>query len=156
MDKCGRRGDDIEMKAICILLIILSGCAYPSKKSPYSVQVAEKGKAVIYLYRTSTAVDSLNPDVPRFYINGDKLGRLTVGGYYRAEVTPGEVFVTKKGSLFGIPFFWKEGEVKFTALENHTYFVKFSIESIMRIQEFKLVTNTVGEQEIKETMLLVN
>lgn len=144
------------MKLIYILLLLLSGCAYPTKKNSYSFQAAEMGKAVVYLYRTTTSIDSLNPDVPRFYVNGNQLGRLSIGGYYRTEIVPGETSITYRSSLFGIPFPWNGGEVKFTAIENQTYFVKFSIESVMRIQELKVVPNEIGQQEIKETKLLVN
>ncbi len=143
------------MKYIFLGILFLVGCTYPSKKDFYSFQAPEKGKAVVYLYRSNTSIDSLNPDVPRFYVNKSKLGKLSTGGFYRVEVDPGEISLIYKNSLFGIPFFWKSGEVKFVALDNHVYYVKFSIESVMRSVEFKPVPNAIGEQEIKETRLLV-
>lgn len=148
--------DNQHMKLIILLILVLAGCAYPTKKESYKFQTSQRGKVAVNIYRTQTAIDSVNPDVPRFYINDTSLGRLTIGGYYRTEVNPGEVSVTYKSSLFGIPFFWNDGEVKFIAVENQAYFLKFSIETFMRLQEFKIVPTANGENEIKGTNLLVN
>jgi len=135
---------------------MLSGCAYPTRQEVYTSQSLESGKSVVYVYRADTAIDSLNPDVPRFFVNGASIGRLLLGGYYRIVVDPGPVSVTYRTSLFGIPFFWDDGEVKFTAAEGKAYFVKFGVETIMRLNRFELVPDDFGVDEIKSTKHLVN
>ena len=142
--------------SIVLIFIVLSGCAYPTKKGPFVAQSPEKGMSVIYIYRSQTSVDSVNPDVPRFFVNDNSIGRLSIGGYYRVMVPSGKTMVTYRGSLFGIPFFWNSGKVEIMALENQSYFVKFGIESMMRVKKFKLVSDVVGKREIKKTKLLVN
>jgi len=142
--------------SIILVLITLSGCAYPTKKESFIAQYPEKGMSVIYLYRSQTSIDSVNPDVPRFFVNDKAIGRLSIGGYYRVVVRPGKSIVTYKDSFFGIPFFWNSGKVEVMALENQSYFVKFGIESILRVEKFELIPDVVGRREIKKTKLLVN
>jgi hypothetical protein len=145
------------MKFIFLILsIYLVGCAYPKKTEFFRSAESNPEKAVLYIYRTPTSVDSLNPEVPSFYVNGDKIGKLSIGGYYMVLIPPGSVVINYKTPLFGMPLFMSPQELKITAAANQVYFVKFSIESIMRITDLKLVPNHVGEGEIKTTQLLVN
>lgn len=138
-------------------LIALSSCAYPTKKGAYIAEPPTQKMAVVYIYRTQTSIHGGNPDVPVFYVNEGRVGKLSIGGYYRVLVNPGEISVTNKGSLFGIPTPWKEGEVKFTAKENMSYYVKYAVEmNPFLTTTFKLVPNSFGENDIKTTKLLVN
>jgi hypothetical protein len=142
--------------AIYGLFFILAGCAYPKKSDLFKSPERASGKSVLYLYRTKTSIDSLNPDVPTFYINDEKIGKLSLGGYYRIEVKPGPFIVSYRTSLFGIPLFKSPQELKVTAETDQIYYVKFSIESVMRQTELDLVPPSTGETEIKSTRLLVN
>lgn len=143
------------IRLILLLLLGLSGCAYPKRTDYFTAAVGSPSKAVVYLYRTQTQIDSLNPDIPTFYINGKKIGRLSLGGYYRVEVDPGPLKLTYRDYLLGIPTWMSPLKVEFTAEANKVYFVKFSIESILRVTRFELVPDPLGEAEIKTTQLLV-
>lgn len=144
------------MKYLLPILIIMVGCAYPKRTTKYSQQTPSSGKAIIYLYRTPTSLDSANPDVPKFYINDIALGKLEIGGYYAQEVEPGEIDVSYHGSLFGIPIPWPSHHVQFVAVSGQKYFVKFSVETLFRITDFRQVSGKQGEEEIQSTVLLVN
>lgn len=146
------------MKYIVLMLLVLAGCAYPTKKDAYRPVAPDKGMAVIYLYRTPTSIHSGNPDVPRFYVNDNLIGKLSIGGYYRILVKPGPVKVTNKSSFLGLPLPWSIGGVEFKAEENKTYFVKYAVDMnpIFIDTIFTAVSNSRGEQEITRTQLLVN
>lgn len=89
-------------------------------------------------------------------MNDKLLGKLSLGGYYAETVEPGEIEISYKNSLFGIPFPWKSKSIRFSAQAGQTYFVKFSIESVFRYVDLKLVSSPQGKQEIANTRLLVN
>lgn len=146
------------MKIVILMLLILSGCAYPTKKEAYRAAAPDKGMAVVYLYRTPTTIHGGNPDVPRFYVNDNLIGKLSIGGYYRILVKPGAVKLTNKGSFLGLPLPWSIGGVELTAEENKTYFVKYAVDMnpIFIDTIFTAVSNARGEQEILKTQLLVN
>ena len=147
----------IKSYVLVTTLTILSSCAYPTKKSNYIAEPPTKKMAAVYIYRTQTSIHSANPDVPAFFVNDVRVGKLSIGGYYRVLVNPGEISVTNKGSLFGMTTPWKEGEVKFTAKENMSYYVKYAVEmEPFLTTTFKLVPETFGENDIKTTQLLVN
>lgn len=143
------------MKKILLLAIMITGCAYPKRSSQYQSENLSPEKALIYIYRTPTSIDSLNPEIPKFFINQLTIGKLSIGGYYVQAVDPGEVAISYKDSFVGL-YLWKSGEVKLTAQAGKKYFIKFSIESLMRIVSFKEVPANIGEEEIKSTYLLVN
>jgi hypothetical protein len=138
------------------MALSIFGCSYPKKTDFFSVTTASPKKSVIYLYRIKTSVDSLNPDIPIFYVNDNKIGRLSLGGYYRIEVEPGPVKITYRTPLFGIPMFKSLQKLEANVDPNKSYFVKFSIESDFRISELKVVPHMMGEAEIKTTQLLTN
>lgn len=144
------------MKYILLALLFLTGCAFPRLTSNYAPQTVAHEKALVYIYRTKTTIDAANLDIPRFFVNEKQVGKLAIGGYYAEEVTPGDVDVAYDVGLFGIPISWPRYHVKFKAEPGQKYFVKFSIESMMRITEFKQVPQAQGEEEIKSTALLVN
>lgn len=137
-------------------IFFLLGCAYPKKTTSFSPVGKVDGKAIIYVYRTDTSVDSANPDIPRFFINDKLLGKLSLGGYYVETVEPGDTEITYKDSLFGIPLPWKGKSIRISTQANQTYYVKFSIETVFRYVDLKLVPNAHGEKEIANTQLLVN
>lgn len=143
------------MRKFLLLVTLLSGCAYPKRTSQYISEVPSPGKALIYIYRTPTSIDSLNPELPKFFINNELIGKLAIGGYYLQIVNPGEVEISYKDSFAGL-YLWKSGDIKIVAQANQKYFIKYSIESIMRIVTFKEVSTNVGETEIASTQLLAN
>ncbi|GEM_PF-3397238 len=143
------------MKKILIVFVFLLSCAYPKRTTDYEAAVLSSGKALVYIYRTPTQIDSLNPDWPKLYMNGDVVGKLGVGGYYVQAVEPGEVTVSYKNGYFGF-YPWTADEIKLTAVPNQKYFINYSIESIMRFVNFKLVPATFGESDVKSTHLLIN
>lgn len=143
------------MKYFFPTLLLLIGCATARHTVPYAAQEVPAGKALVYIYRTSdTAVDSINPDPPRMFINDRSLGRLLLGGHYVMEVDPGEVDVVYKQSLFNIPMAWPTKHVKFKAEPNQHYYVKFAIVTIDRVLIFKQVDGLLGQREIRSTHLL--
>lgn len=144
------------MKTLFLILTLLSGCAYPKRTTPYKMEPPSTGKASIYIYRTPTSIDSLNPEIPKFSVNGATVGKLSIGGYYHLAVEPGEAQVSYKDSIMGIYPPWNSRDINFVAKSDEKYFIKYSIESVMRIVTFKLVSNSQGEEEIKSTDLLVN
>lgn len=143
------------MKIVFLVFVFLVGCAYPKRSSDYQAEAPASGKALIYIYRTPTQIDSVNPDVPKFFINDEVVGKLAVGGYYVQAVDPGEVKIYYKDSFLGF-YPWITDEIKLTAAPNQKYFIKFSIESIMRFVDFKHVSPAFGEDDIKSTHLLIN
>jgi hypothetical protein len=141
------------------VLFFISGCAYPKKTSNFSYEKPQERMAVVYLYRVDSQIDSLNPEVPKFFINEVELGRLLLGGYYVRQVPSGDVVIKYKESLVSDFFAWMFGskrEISFNAEPDKSYCVKFAIESVMRITYFQLVSDTQCEQEIKSTFQLVN
>lgn len=145
------------MKLIYIITaLLIIGCAYPKKTTFFELPENSKEKAVVYLYRTPTSIDSLNPDVPIFYVNDDKIGKLSIGGYYKILVSPGTVLFSYKTPLFGIPLFTSSQKLKFDVEASQVYYVKFSVESIMKLTYLNLIPSNIGVGEIKKTQLLVN
>lgn len=143
------------MKTVLLFLLLLTGCAYPSWSTHYEPTTPLPEKALIYIYRTQTTIDSVNPEIPKFFINGHELGKLVIGGYYVQSVDPGEIEVYYKNSFMGF-YPWKSGTIQLKAQAGQKYFIKFSIESLMRIVSFKIVPAEIGAEEIKSTSLLVN
>ncbi|MES2770113.1 MAG: DUF2846 domain-containing protein [Bdellovibrionota bacterium] len=139
-----------------LLILVLSSCAYPKKTTPFILEKPNSDKATVYLYRTYTQADSLNPDVPWFYINDNKIGKLSLGGYYVQQIDPGEATVYYKDSAFGRPLPWKGLKIKFPVKANESYYVKFSIEGLNRKTDLLLVPNVYAEKEITQTQLLKN
>lgn len=139
---------------IVFQLLVFLGCAYPQKKGSFEKSSMIAGQSRIYLYRLPTEIDSLNGDVPRFYVNDSEVGKLLVGGYYEINISPGNLNLYYKESLFGIPFFWKSRELIFEVKANEIYFVRFGINGIFRIYEFTQVRPEIGFEEIKKTVLL--
>lgn len=144
------------MKYIVLVLLLMSGCAYPKKTTDYAPYNLKTGNAVVYIYRTPTSIDSVNPDVPRFFVNDKLIGKLSIGGYYAEEVAPGKVDVSYRTSLFGIPMPWPTYHVVLKVEAGRKYFVKFSIDGMARYTDFLEVSQSQGEAEIKSTVLLVN
>lgn len=131
----------------------------PKKLQVYEPTVPAKDKATVYIYRAPTSVDSLNPDIPRFFLNDTSHGKLTIGGHYVSIVNPGEVYVYYKEGLFGIPFPWKSQEIKFNAEAGKIYFVKYGVGFELpfgKTYTFGLMPNNVCESEISKTRFLKN
>ena len=125
----------------------------------YEPSQTAPNKSAVYVYRTSTSVDSANPDIPRFYINDQELGKLKIGGYYSLDIVPGEVSVYYKDSLFGLPLPWKAQEIHFTAVPGEKYFVKYGTDFGLltgKTRTFTLAPKIIGESEISSTQLLKN
>jgi uncharacterized protein DUF2846 len=142
-----------------IVLLFITGCAYPKKTSNFSYEKPQERMAVVYLYRVDSQIDSLNPEVPKFFINDTELGKLLLGGYYVKHVPPGDVVIKYKESIVSDFFAWMFGskrEISFKAESNKSYCAKFAIESVMRITYFQLVSDKQCEQEIKSTFQLIN
>jgi len=139
-----------------LVLFFLTSCAYPQKTRLYVEEPTKDKMAIVYLYRLDSSIDSLNPDIPRFFINDKLIGKLRLGGYYVNQVEPGDIKMIYKMSLFGIPLPWISGVVEFKAEPKERYCVKFDIATGMRIESFKLVSHQQCDQEIKSTVLLVN
>lgn len=135
--------------------IFLAGCAYPQKTTSFEPAKIEKNEGLVYLYRTPTSIHSINPDVPKFYINDEPIGRLVIGGYYAIKVQPGDVNISYKTPLFGILFLFKNGRIRFQVLPNKPVYVKFAVLFSMGTETvFEVVPDEVGRAEIKETNLL--
>ena len=131
-----------------IFLLFVLSCSLPKVKGPYNPQKPKEGKAIVYIYRLDTSIDSANPDIPTFYVNEKKQGKLMIGGHYSENVDVGNIEIAYKGSLFGLRFPWKSQKLRFTAKPNHVYYVRFSIEGMMRITQFKLVPNSQAQSEM--------
>jgi hypothetical protein len=144
------------MKYILIFCFLIAGCAYPKRTHVYTPVKPVKGKAIVYLYRPNTAIDAANPDVPQFFISDQRLGKLIIGGYYVAIVDPGQIKLIYKETLFGILLPWKMREIEFYAHPDKSYYVKFSIETIFRNVDFRMVDPYQGQEEISDLGLLVN
>lgn len=146
------------MKLLLISLFLsLAGCSTPQLTTGYKSSPVAAHKALVYVYRSSSAIDSANPDLPRMYINDQKLGKLRLGGYYVLEVDPGETVVYYKDSLFGIPFPWRSQEIHFTTVSGQKYFVKYVVDISLfsgRTILFTQVEKFEGESEIRSTQLL--
>ena len=139
------------MKASLLFLLFLISCSLPKAKGPYTYQAPPEGMATIYIYRLDTSIDAANIDIPVFYVNDDKQGKLLIGGHYVAMVNAGKAEVAYKNSLFGIRFPWKATKLSFNAEANKVYYVRFSIEGLMRIMQFKMIPNSQAQQEIVTT-----
>lgn len=142
-----------------ILLLALFGCATPQMTKSYERSQPPTGKALVYIYRMHASVDSLNPDLPRIYADDALLGRLSLGGFYVAELSPGEHTIYYKTPLFGIPLPWKAQEVRLNAVAKETYFIKYVVDFHLmegRTTRFEQVSREVGESEIRSTQLLKN
>ncbi len=134
-----------------MVLLFLVSCSHPKVRGPYNLQKPAEGKAIIYLYRLETPIDSLNPDIPLFYINNKKQGKLIIGRHYMENVDAGKTEISYKESLFGIRFPWKSNKLIFEAQANQIYYVRFSIESVMRITRLQLVPTSTAQSEITST-----
>lgn len=143
--------------ALLLTTFSLAGCAvYPKRTTDFKLHPVASNKAVVYVYRLLTAIDSANPDFPRIFVNDQSIGKLSMGGYYAIPVEPGPVEVAYKTSLFLILTPWKTGVVQFQAKAGESYYVSFAIRSIYRITDFKLRTAESAQPEIAQTRLLEN
>ena len=84
------------------------------------------------------------------------IGKLSLGGYYVQTVEPGEIEISYKDSLFGLPLPWTSKRLRISAQPNQKYYVKFSIETVFRYVDLRLVDPALAEQEIATTQLLTN
>ena len=139
------------------LFLLLVSCAYPKKTSKFTQASFPPNKAMIYLYRLPTHVHSLNPDIPKFYVGDQTIGKLLIGGYYFIEVDPGEIDITYKTPLFGIYFPWKDERLRINAKPGKPIFLKFEVTfGLGSVTKFKEVPANVGSVEITKTSLLKN
>ena len=144
-----------KLLALLGLAFVLAGCAYPKKSTPFRDSMAPKEKAVVYLYRMQTPIHSANFDVPRFFINGEFVGRMSIGGYYRVEVEPGDIKISYRDSLFGIPFPWDaQKKVLFNIAPGEKKYVQFGVSAFWG-DELRLMAPNVGAAQIQKTHLLV-
>jgi len=89
----------IRVKLVLLTFVFLVSCAYPKRTTDYKAEVPSADRALIYIYRTPTQIDSLNPEWPKFYINGEVVGKLGVGDYYVQLVESGDVTVSYKNAF---------------------------------------------------------
>ena len=148
------------MKVILLLFYLfifsLVGCAYPKKTTPFEFAPIEKDQAIIYLYRLPTSIHSVNPDVPRFYINDKTVGKLVIGGYYVIRVQPGESDISIRNSFLGIPLPWKSQRIRFNVLPGQPVYVKYEVTFLLSPEiHFSVVPVQIGSVEIQQTRLLV-
>ena len=142
---------------LIIALLFFTACSYPKKTTPFAIAPVPPELATIYIYRLPTYIHSVNPDVPRFYVDDEPMGKLVIGGYYAVQVEPGKVDVTYRNSLFGIPFPWKSGRVKLDVERGKSYFVRFAVYYGMGAStEFIQMPANIGAAEITKTVLLEN
>lgn len=64
--------------------------------------------------------------------------------------------VNYKTPLFGFPLFTSSQNVKLNVDAGQIYYIKFSIETVMRFTDLKQIPSSVAENEIRSTQLLIN
>jgi hypothetical protein len=144
---------------ISMICLTFVACALPQKSGQFASHAAEPTKALIYIYRMPTSIDAVNPDIPRVYVNDEKLGKIRIGGYYVTAVEPGELKVYYKDSLIGIPTPWTGNEIDMEAKAGQSYYFKYETAfAVMtgKTTAFLMMPNAQAESEIKATELLVN
>lgn len=109
---------------IVVVVIALSGCAVsPSYEAPTSL--SEANSATLYIYRTSVAFHSLNPERPYFYIDGKKVALLGTGDFVTTIIEPGDHVLSVKQPILFMPAF-ESDTLNFTAEAGKTYYIRYS------------------------------
>lgn len=156
-----------DLRFHCFLVLffnfwVLGGCTtYPERIENFAAVTPKAGKALVYLYRTPTAIHNANIDVPRFFVRSGSgqeifVGRMVIGGFYAIEVEPGPVEIYYKNSLFMIPFWWRSQTRQVDAKVADPTYVKFEVTVGLMGEKifFEQVPRQQGEYEIRETKSL--
>ena len=89
----------IWMALVALALLFHGGGA--SAQSKTKQDSGDPRGAVIYVYRETMLVGSLNFDVPFLHLDGRQLTRIKMGGYIPIKVSPGTHELTTTESFFG-------------------------------------------------------
>lgn len=155
----GIRGNNLRALISIIILLFASGCASTGAIFPGHIAPKE-GKAVVYLYRPSTLVNSAQ--VPNIYVNGKRYRKLLVGGYQRHELPPGEHLIVADGNAFQwamgprrVYVNLKENEVAYIQLGSNLidFRVQSGLVSTSSETELFQVDNKIGGLDIRRARL---
>lgn len=123
---------------------------------PFSDAKVENDKALVYIYRPEAQGNSLNPDIPFFYMNEKRIGPLRMSGYYFESANPGpvEVYFTYNG-LLGSSLFQITQKFYMSVEAGKTYFIALKAAGMLgKEYTLKLMPNAIGEQQIKGMELM--
>jgi len=135
-----------------LLCSTLFGCATGHlTENTFTKLPADNQHAQIYIYRPAIPTNSMNPDVPVFFVNDTKVGPLQMSGYYSYVSAPGptEVPMTYNG-LFGTSFLQIKKNITFTTEAGKIYFVRLDGADFMDTSYIlRLIPNQIGLLEIQ-------
>lgn len=136
--------------ALSFILIILLGTGCVNKRIAYQDIQPDEGKAVIYVYRPHSFVNSAETMI--LEVNDVEIDTLANGGYRYAMVTPGNVKLLVKQNV--IPFN-EYGAISLKEVQaNKSYYVKADPVPFGGF-DMILMDESIGRQEASETGLYV-
>lgn len=109
--------------ATCMLL---TGCGASGQQFNAGALKPAPGRALVYVYRPSTIVGIGNADVPFLHLNGRRLTRIRIGGYFATSISPGSHKITTTESLLGNDTGKIRGAATFTAKPNSTVYLRYT------------------------------
>ena len=106
--------------------LMLAGCAGTEPQDKFESKGPPPGGALLYIYRPRTIVGIGNMDVPIIHLDGRRLGRIRIGGYYVIPVPPGQHRLTTTESLLGNDTGKIRGDTRFSIAAGSTLYLRYT------------------------------
>jgi len=105
---------------------LLFGCvATGAQFKPEANKPSTKG-ALLYVYRPFTLIGIANADVPIMHLDGQRLTRIRIGGYFNVPILPGQHKLTTTESLLGSDTGRVRGETTFSVPAGSTLYLRYT------------------------------
>ena len=106
-------------------VLALAGCAGTEPQDRFESR-RPPGGTILYIYRPRTLVGIANMDVPIIHLDGRRLGRIRIGGYYVIPVAPGQHRLTTTESLLGSDTGKIRGDTRFSIAAGSTLYLRYT------------------------------
>ena len=112
--------------AVLMSTSLLFGCvATGAQFKPEANKPSTKG-ALLYVYRPFTLIGIANADVPIMHLDGQRLTRIRIGGYFNVPILPGQHKLTTTESLLGSDTGRVRGETTFSVPAGSTLYLRYT------------------------------
>jgi Protein of unknown function (DUF2846) len=112
--------------AALIAVFSFVGCAVSGPQLQAEPSKPDGGRALLYVYRRFTLIGIANPDVPIIHLDGRRLTRIRIGGYFVIPISTGRHKLTTTESLFGGDTGRVRGEATFAAPAGSTLYLRYT------------------------------
>lgn len=105
---------------------LLFGCVATGAQFKPEANKPGTNGALLYVYRPYTLIGIANADVPIMHLDGQRLTRIRIGGYFNVPISPGRHKLTTTESLLGSDTGRVRGETTFSAPAGSTLYLRYT------------------------------